>query len=117
MSDRTLVHDEAAGRYELRAGDAVLGFAAYLPAGPSVIVSHTEVDPGHKGEGLGSELVRATLDAIRASGKHGDPQLPVHGGLHLPPPGVRRPRRPEPARVGSPRPALRPRAAGGSVGR
>jgi predicted GNAT family acetyltransferase len=76
VSDRTLVHDEAAGRYELRAGDAVLGFAAYLPAGPSVIVSHTEVDPAHKGEGVGSELVRATLDAIRASGKTVIPNCP-----------------------------------------
>ena len=76
MSGRAVVHDEAAHRYVLRDGDAVLGFVAYVPAGESVIVAHTEIEPGHEGEGLGSELVRATLDAIRASGRTVIPNCP-----------------------------------------
>jgi len=41
-----------------------------------VIVAHTEIEPGHEGEGLGSVLVAATLDAIRASGKTVIPTCP-----------------------------------------
>ena len=56
-------------RYELRVDGEVVGHAEYLPAGDSVIVAHTEIADGHEGEGLGSALVRGTLDQIRASGK------------------------------------------------
>ena len=71
-----MVHDAAAQRYELRDGDRVLGFSSYLPAGASVIVAHTEVEPGHEGEGLGSQLVRETLTQIRESGKTVIPTCP-----------------------------------------
>jgi predicted GNAT family acetyltransferase len=73
---RSVVHDAAAQRFELRDGDAVLGFSAYLPAGPSVIVSHTEIEDGHEGEGLGSLLVGEMLTEIRASGKTVIPTCP-----------------------------------------
>ena len=46
-----------------------MGWAEYRPAGESVIVAHTEIDERREGEGLGSILVRGTLDSIRASGK------------------------------------------------
>ena len=71
-----MVHDAAAQRYVLRDGDAVLGFSSYLPAGPSVIVSHTEIEDGHEGEGLGSLLVGEMLTQIRASGKTVIPSCP-----------------------------------------
>jgi predicted GNAT family acetyltransferase len=32
-------------------------------------VSHTEIEEGHEGEGLGGLLVREALESIRASGK------------------------------------------------
>ena len=77
MSNR-VVHARELGRYELLAGNGgqLLGFVDYLPAGASVIVSHTEVDEGHEGQGLGAELVRGALDAIRASGKTVIPTCP-----------------------------------------
>jgi uncharacterized protein len=63
-------------RFELHLEGVVVGRAHYLPAGDSVIVSHTEVDEGHEGEGLGSLLVRETLERIRASGKSVIPTCP-----------------------------------------
>ena len=56
-------------RFELRDDGALVGWSEYRPAGDSVIVAHTEIDERREGEGLGSVLVRATLDHIRASGK------------------------------------------------
>lgn len=63
-------------RYELHLDGELVGFSEYRPAGDSVIVAHTEIDQGHEGEGLGSELVRETLDRIRASGKTVIPTCP-----------------------------------------
>ena len=53
-----------------------MGWSEYRPAGASVIVAHTEIDEGREGEGLGSILVRETLDRIRASGKTVIPTCP-----------------------------------------
>ena len=77
MSNR-VVHAPELGRYELLAGDGgqLLGFVDYLPAGASVIVSHTEIDESREGQGLGAELVRGALDAIRASGRTVIPTCP-----------------------------------------
>jgi uncharacterized protein len=63
-------------RFELRVEGELVGWAEYRPAGESVIVSHTEIDERREGEGLGSVLVRATLDRIRASGKTVIPTCP-----------------------------------------
>jgi uncharacterized protein len=63
-------------RFELRVEDELVGWAEYLPAGESVIISHTEIDERREGEGLGSVLVRGTLDRIRASGKTVIPTCP-----------------------------------------
>ena len=56
-------------RFELRVDGELVGWSEYRPAGDSVIVAHTEIDERREGEGLGSALVRGTLDHIRASGK------------------------------------------------
>jgi predicted GNAT family acetyltransferase len=73
-----VVHSPELSRYELLAGDGgqLLGFVVYRPAGASVIVAHTEIDEAREGEGLGGELVRGALDAIRASGKTVIPTCP-----------------------------------------
>jgi uncharacterized protein len=63
-------------RFELRVEGELVGWAEYRPAGESVIVSHTEIDERREGEGLGSVLVRGTLDRIRASGKTVIPTCP-----------------------------------------
>ena len=75
-SRATVVDNPAESRYELWLGDALVGRSEYRPAGGSVIVSHTEIDEGHEGEGLGGTLVAATLEGIRESGRTVIPVCP-----------------------------------------
>jgi uncharacterized protein len=55
-------------RYEIRDGDRLLGVAAYERRGDQIRFTHTEVDPQAGESGLGSKLVRAALDDVRAQG-------------------------------------------------
>lgn len=65
------------GRYEIRAGEELLGFAEFKPiGGGAVLLPHTEVFGGHEGEGLGSRLARFALDDVRAQGKQVVPMCP-----------------------------------------
>lgn len=66
---RIVEDNPAHSRFELRVDGELVGWAEYRPAGDSIIVAHTEIDERREGEGLGSVLVRGTLDHIRASGK------------------------------------------------
>lgn len=77
---RTVEDNPGESRYELRVDGDLVGWSDYRPAGDSVIVAHTEIDPQRKGEGLGGELVRGTLDQIRASGKTVIPTCPFTAG-------------------------------------
>ena len=55
-------------RYEIRDGDRLLGHADYDRSGGTTTFIHTEVDPDAGEDGLGSTLVRAALDDVRAQG-------------------------------------------------
>lgn len=55
-------------RFEVRLDGAVVGFADYRRRGEVVVLPHTEVDPELAGRGIGTELVRAALDALREQG-------------------------------------------------
>jgi predicted GNAT family acetyltransferase len=66
---RIVVDNPDQSRFELRVDGELVGWSEYRPAGDSVIVAHTEIDEGHEGRGLGSVLVRGTLEHIRASAK------------------------------------------------
>ncbi|BDP41486.1 N-acetyltransferase [Deinococcus aetherius] len=77
MSDDTQVtNNEAERRYELRLDGNVVGIAEYRPAGPALMFTHTEIEEGHEGQGLGSTLVRAALDDARAQGRQVVPMCP-----------------------------------------
>jgi len=76
IDDLTVTDNQDARRFELRARDEVVGWIDYLPAGPSVIFSHTEIVPGHEQQGLGSVLVRRALDAMRDRGTTVIPTCP-----------------------------------------
>jgi len=66
----TVVHNPDAQRYELRDGDAVIGYTQYHPDGDvELVFDHTEVDTGYSGQGLAGTLVRFALDDVRALGK------------------------------------------------
>jgi predicted GNAT family acetyltransferase len=55
-------------RYEIREGNRVLGVAAYSRRGDVTDFVHTEVFPDAGRSGVGSTLVRAALDDVRAGG-------------------------------------------------
>ncbi|MBB6098822.1 hypothetical protein HNR42_002257 [Deinobacterium chartae] len=63
-------------RYELLEGQEVVGFAEYRPAGSAVMFTHTEIDRRFEGQGLGSTLVRAALEDVRAQGRQVVPMCP-----------------------------------------
>jgi len=56
-------------RFELVAGDEVVGFADYRVEGDRVVFPHTVIDPSRRGQGLGAILVRAALDEVRKTGR------------------------------------------------
>ncbi len=53
-------------RFEVRRGRKVLGWSAYDQTSEIIVFTHTEVTPKEEGHGLGSLLVRTTLDHVRA---------------------------------------------------
>lgn len=55
-------------RFEIRAGDEVVGFTQYKRRGHLIAFIHTEVSPEYEGKGLASRLISAALDASRAEG-------------------------------------------------
>ena len=57
----------AASRFEMASGDA-FAFVEYTRAGDRIVLTHTEVPAASSGQGVGSKLVRGTLDALRAEG-------------------------------------------------
>lgn len=62
------VRDNAeAKRFEIDLGDGV-AFAAYELRHDEIVFIHTEVPPGHEGEGVGKALVKAGLESARARG-------------------------------------------------
>jgi uncharacterized protein len=69
-----------ADRYEIREDDRLVGIAAYQRRGDVLVMTHTEVDPDEGRSGLGSTLVRAALDDIRAKGEKVIPQCPFVKG-------------------------------------
>lgn len=74
--DVAVTHSSEKNRYEAVTSDgAVAGFIDYRP-GAVVELPHTEVDPAFEGQGIGGQLVRGTLDQLRALGKKVDPSCP-----------------------------------------
>lgn len=56
-------------RFEIEQDGETVGFVTYRRRPGALALIHTEIEPAHEGEGLGGELVRATLDAARAAGE------------------------------------------------
>ena len=54
--------------YRLFVGEQEAGALHYARRGERLVLHHTEVDPAFEGRGLGSKLVSAVLDDIRARG-------------------------------------------------
>ncbi|PZG12033.1 GNAT family N-acetyltransferase [Micromonospora craterilacus] len=70
-----LVEDNPAKhRFEILVDNALAGFTTYLPRGEVLVFSHTEVDSAFQNMGVGSALMRGTLDQVRAQGGRVVPQ-------------------------------------------
>jgi predicted GNAT family acetyltransferase len=63
-------------RYVLEVDGETTGKAVYHVRGGRNYFVHTEVDPGHEGEGLGSALAQNALDDVRARGQQIVPLCP-----------------------------------------
>jgi hypothetical protein len=66
--DATVRDDPQNHRYLLEVDGEVVGVAVYHLRGNRYFFVHTEIDPEHEGEGLGSTLARGALDDVRAMG-------------------------------------------------
>ena len=64
MIDVSVVDNPDEHRFEIRVGGQLGGFATYRLRDGAVVITHTEIDPAHRGEGLGQELARQTLDQL-----------------------------------------------------
>ncbi|PWG03804.1 GNAT family N-acetyltransferase [Sphingosinicella humi] len=55
-------------RFEIDLGDGTFAFADYNLLTGKIMFTHTEVPEAHEGQGLGSALIRAGLEAARERG-------------------------------------------------
>lgn len=62
-------HNPSRSRYELFVDDDLVGVADYRLQGDAVVIPHTEIERGRRGQGLGAILVRGTLDDVQRTGR------------------------------------------------
>lgn len=65
MSEVTVSHNEEDSRFEAFGGGQLLGYIEYTIEDKVMDLPHTLVLPEFEGQGVGSALVRQTLDMIR----------------------------------------------------
>jgi len=63
-----LTRDETGRRYLATAQGVTIGEAEFLLTPDLIVFTHTVIDPGFSGQGIGSILVRWALDDARARG-------------------------------------------------
>ncbi len=68
-----LVDNASQSRFEMAVGDAV-AFVVYRVGPDAIHLLHAEVPPELEGRGVGSELVRRTLETVRARGQKAVPR-------------------------------------------
>ena len=69
-SDLRVERSDERRRFEALIDDKVAGVAEFIARGNDVVIfTHTEVSPDYEGQGVGSRLAAAALDAVRAGGQ------------------------------------------------
>lgn len=68
LSHLRVVDNPERRRFEVRDGRKVLGWSSYDETAELIVFNHTEVNPRWEGRGIGSVLVRTTLDHVRDQG-------------------------------------------------
>ncbi|CAN5389310.1 GNAT family N-acetyltransferase [soil metagenome] len=61
-----VVQDAPQNRFQLLLDGQYVGETDYILRDDTIASTHTEIDPGHQGEGLAAELVRGALNLVRA---------------------------------------------------
>jgi predicted GNAT family acetyltransferase len=64
--DKVVTDVDGRSRYEITADGELAGFAEYRDIDGARVFTHTEVFDQYEGKGIGSALVRAALDSVRA---------------------------------------------------
>ena len=72
--------NRSASRYELFLDGQVAGIEEYRLHDGRIELVHTEIEPGHEGEGLGSKLARFVLDDARTRGLAVEPRCEFIAG-------------------------------------
>ena len=76
----SVVNNEANQRFEVALGDK-WAFLDYRWDGDEVVLTHTEVPDGYRGQGVGSDLVSAALNFARRAGHKINPECPFVAAL------------------------------------
>jgi predicted GNAT family acetyltransferase len=76
--DVTVQDNPARHRFEILLDGEVGGFADYRVRDGAVVVLHSEVDPAHRGKGLGGILAQQSLDTLRERGEKVVPACPFY---------------------------------------
>lgn len=63
--DLQVADDPGQERFEIRADGELAGIVQYHLRGNEIAFTHTETGDRFRGQGIGSYLVRSTLDAVR----------------------------------------------------
>jgi len=63
-------------RFEAQLEDDQIAFIEYSDDGEVVAMTHTEVPPDFEGKGVGSQLVKGALNAVKNAGKKVNPTCP-----------------------------------------
>ena len=64
MNEIIVTNSEAMKRYETTVNGHV-AYLEYMPAGQSIVLSHTEVPVELEGQGVGSQLAKYVLDLLK----------------------------------------------------
>jgi uncharacterized protein len=72
--DHDVRRNEARHRYELWLDGEVVGIADFVMVDDVMVLPHTVIDPGRRGQGLGDRLVEGVLADARDRGHPVDPQ-------------------------------------------
>lgn len=74
--DVTVQDNPGKHRFEVTVDGEPGGFAAYRVRDGRVVLTHTEVDPRHRGQGVAQELARRTFETLRERGEKVVPSCP-----------------------------------------
>ena len=68
MSEIEVLDDPGEHRFDLLVDGVPSGRADYRVRDGVIVITHSEVNPRLRGQGMGDELARRTLDQLRARG-------------------------------------------------